>query len=176
MPSLTPTQRAVLARCLEKRPVLLAFSQMILGDVHRAEDVFQEVVAKALEKSDQLDDPSQTDAWLMKICRNLATDLYRKERRSPLRFQSDVLDLLEQSLPNHLDAEAWEGRLAVLRKCLEELAPKAKRLLELRYQQNKSAEEIAVQVGLAKDSVYVTLARVRTSLKGCIGRRLATPS
>ena len=81
-----------------------------------------------------------------------------------------MLDSLAASCP---DDWAGEERLDALTGCIGELAPKAREIVQLRYQREHSPTEIARLVDRTVNSVNVALSKARVALRECMERRLS---
>jgi len=62
-----------------------------------------------------------------------------------------------------------------LEHCMNRVRGDAKKLLELRYQEGRSPEDIAKSLGRTAVAIRVSLHRVRTALRDCVERRLGLP-
>jgi RNA polymerase sigma-70 factor (ECF subfamily) len=98
-------------------------------------------------------------------------DFYRAQDRTRVVFSDELLGQLADTIAAQADGRS--NRREALEACLEELPPKSRRLLDLRYVEELSAEEMAQETGSTSGSVRVLLSRVRTALASCIERRLA---
>ena len=94
------------------------------------------------------------------------------ERGHPHDFTGEVLELLTASAGQQDDA--WEERREALAGCIQELAPRARQILELRYAEKPaSPPEIAERLAWTVNAVHVALARARKFLQDCTRRRLS---
>lgn len=145
------------------------------SDAATAEDLVQETFLAACRSPNG---PTATDAqgqaaWLRGIARNLFLAHCRRKRSSPVQVDSAALERAEAFWSEEfLRADEGEDYLDALRRCLETLSEKPRRLLELRYTQNRSRSEMARLLGLSEDGVKSSLQRVRNLLADCIRRRL----
>lgn len=112
-------------------------------------------------------------AWLAGIARNLV----RREldgRRRQQALDGEVLDqVLAQAAHERLEREddaVPENELAALRRCLDELAPEARRLIDERYVADKPVNEIARLLQRTSNWVAVSLFRIRKTLHLCLAR------
>ena len=64
-------------------------------------------------------------------------------------------------------------RALVLQDCIERLAARARQMVRLRYYEELTAEQIAVQIGGKGASVRVALQRIRHQLRECVRQQLA---
>jgi RNA polymerase sigma-70 factor (ECF subfamily) len=68
--------------------------------------------------------------------------------------------------------EGEDERIKLLAECMTQLAPQARRAMELRYQQAHKPAEIAKILGWTPNSIYVALSRARDVLKECVEAKL----
>ena len=68
------------------------------------------------------------------------------------------------------DDPAGEAEV-LLRECMEELAARAREVIDLRYGEGCKPAEIARRLGWTPESVYVALSRACTLLRDCIERK-----
>jgi len=106
----------------------------------------------------------------------VATFLRTTARFLFLRRNRDALPQVEAA-----DA-VWErrcgdddgaGYLAALRACLATLGERARRIVQLGYDEDLGRASIAQQLGMTADGVKTALRRARDALRQCIERRLA---
>ena len=107
----------------------------------------------------------------MWIAKSRVIDFYRAQGRSRVVFSDALLSQLADTIAQQADGRSQ--RREALESCLDELPPRSRRLLDLRYVEEHSAAEIAREVGSTSGSVRVLLTRARTALASCIERRLA---
>ena len=110
--------------------------------------------------------------WALWIAKSRVIDFYRAQDRARVVFSDELLGQLADTIAAQADGRS--GRREALEACLDELPPKSRRILDLRYVEERSAEETARKIGSTSGSVRVLLSRVRTVLSSCIERRLAT--
>ncbi len=155
---------------MRDRAKLIGYAYAIVRDRHVAEDLFQDVVALAIRKHAEIADADHLLLWARQAARNKALEALRKRKYRPLTLDRDVLDLLEAPW-KRLDALDSESEMDHLRRCLETLAPKARRIVDLKYVEGLSGIQIAEMVGSEVRSVYVALTRAYRKLENCIARR-----
>ena len=87
--------------------------------------------------------------------------------------------MLDESVLELLDGE-WAGenarpegeRIAALRQCLDQLPSRSRRMIQLRYFDERPCRDVAEGLGVTLDAVYQRLARVHRALRQCIEQRL----
>jgi RNA polymerase sigma factor (sigma-70 family) len=135
-----------------------------------AEDVAQDAISIALQKPDQFNDTRHLIAFLRETARRKALEAMRKGQRARI-FDEHILDLIEASWAT-LDDVDTSGRLDALRRCMGRLSPYARRILEARYGQGLTGEQLAAAVGRRFNTVYVALSRTHQALAECVRRRM----
>lgn len=148
-----------------------AYLLALTGDPDAVDDLSQEVFLRALQRLHLLvnqDDPGRV---LRGIARRVAHEFFRSQRRRR-RYIDATLDLL--ATDDDCLAEAMQHREAfeLLRAAIDDLPIIARRMLELRYHDGRTAQHIADQLGLQPVAVRVTLLRIRERLR----RRLDAPA
>jgi RNA polymerase sigma-70 factor, ECF subfamily len=155
---------------LMHRGMLLGYILAIVRDFHLAEDVFQDASLVVLKKGVLLKEEGDFPVWARKVVRFTALNALRKQNRSPELLEPAVLDLLEDEWSRE---QAPERFMLSLRGCMEELAPKARRLLELRYVAGMSGTALAARLNQPPNTIYVALSRIYRTLSACIRKRIA---
>jgi RNA polymerase sigma factor (sigma-70 family) len=148
-----------------ERP-LLQYATRILGDSDRARDVVQETFMK-LEKREQIDDAPAK--WLFTVCRNGALNICRKENRMTYLDQ-ELLDTRQSEQPapsQSLEAKEASGFLL---KILGTLPPRQQELLQLKFQNDLSYQEISEITQLSVSNVGVTIHNALKTLRQRYGQ------
>ena len=143
----------------------------LLSDFSLADDVIQETFLTITAKAADFERGTNFRAWAMKIAKYKTLQLLEKSRRAKFYFAPEVIEALSA----HQDAETFytEEQLQQLKACMASLAPRARELVELRYEQAQRPPEIARLVGWSVDAVHVALSKARVSLRDCVTKRLA---
>lgn len=171
-PTVSAQQRVRLVQVLTRHQLMItAYARAITGDAHLAEDVYQEVAVILAQDPTRIpvtDD--EVAVWLRSVTRRKALETGRQARRTP-RLAEDVIDLMGE----HFPAGANDG-MATLREvmasCLSSLPQDQRRIIDGRYRDELTCEDIAKQVGRSVQGVYAVLKRVRVALQDCVERRL----
>jgi RNA polymerase sigma-70 factor (ECF subfamily) len=132
--------------------VWLAYS--IVADRHLAQDAAQEAFAVACESLADLRRSDRFAAWLAGICRNVARQMARENKRKVL--MDDPPAVVEQT----------EARTAeeVVRQTMEDLPDMYREALILRYWNNMSYEKMAPVLGIGISKVKGRLFRARRKI------------
>lgn len=137
-----------------------------------AEDLTQEAFAKAFNSMHKFDPKYAFSTWLFRIATNNCIDFIRKKRVQTISidnpYESDdgdtmTFDIKDPNLdPNEVMLK--KQRKEYLRKAVDNLPPKYKILVELRYFQELSYEEVADELDLPLGTVKAQLFRARELL------------
>ena len=118
------TEELLVKTLLHARPRLIAGALAVLRDVHQAEDVFQEVMIKALRMRESFTDEAGLLGWTRGSMRNLGIDHIRRAGRLNTILSELALDAVAESMD---EPNAASPKLAALQTCLEQLPPESKR-------------------------------------------------
>lgn len=140
---------------------LFRVADLILRDVHAAEDVAQDALISAFTSLDGFDPSRELRPWLVGIASNKAIDRARKAKR---RQQVDPA-LLEKTVESHdrVGAERPD-----LRAALEALDPEARAILVMRHVLGYRSAEISELLGVAPGTVRSRLKRSLDSLRNTL--------
>jgi RNA polymerase sigma-70 factor (ECF subfamily) len=151
------------------QPLVSGYILGLIGDAHQAEDVLQNTAIVCLRKIAAYDESRPFAAWAIGIARLEALASKRSVARSPLSFQSDLVDVITEACEGMAEREPDS---AALHRCLEQVRGRAWDALKLRYDDDLEPTAIGERLGMAAGAVRVLLTRVRAGLRTCIERRL----
>lgn len=149
-------------------PELRAFLSALVIDSHLVDDLMHAVFLTVTTNASSFDQSREFLPWLRTIAKNKAIDAAREAGRGPQVLAPDVIETMAESVPSLAPAAADVEHLAL---CIEELAPRARTAITLRYYESLKPPEIARRMSLAVQSVNVTLSRARASLRDCLARK-----
>jgi RNA polymerase sigma-70 factor, ECF subfamily len=110
-------------------------------------------------------------AWLAGIARHRALTFLRDERRRRHRERDQLDEVIAVGRLADAEEDGGDRRMTALDACLEELPPKARSLINARYQTDTSISDLAQRSGRAETAVRMALSRVRAVLRRCIEQR-----
>ena len=151
---------------LEAEPGIRAFVFASISSFSDAEDVVQKVALTAARRFNEYDPDRSFTAWTLWLAKSRVIDHYRVQGREKLIFSEPLLDQLAGSLIARQKVQT--ARAAAMEQCIEKLPKKSRQLLELRYEDGASAEEMATTLNSTAGSVRVMLHRIRNILEDCI--------
>lgn len=129
-----------------------------------ADDFAQETLLAALQEFAAQEAPM---AWLCATARNR----FGMHLRRAGREVAD-LDVLHAQWVEVAEPGGGDAQLRALRRCLDELPTRSRRVLELRYGDGLERAAIAREVGLGAEGVKSLLVRLRGVLAACVQRRV----
>jgi len=138
-----------------RRAQLLVFVRQRAGTRLDAEEVVQLAIQRALERADQVRDPSRAEAWLGRVVRNVLLDELRRKREVLL-----PVDELELSSVTDNGIDCW----CVLVQA-EELKPDYALILRRVIIDGIPVSCVAAELGLTANNAMVRLHRARAALK-----------
>ncbi len=145
----------------EYRPAIVRFAFGYLGDSAAAEDAAQDVLVKALSSTSK---PDAIRPWLYRIARNHCLNLIRDRR---VRGEQALPErpTFTDSRTGHLTRLVRMENEAELRARVEALTHDHREVLDLRYGEDLSREEIAHVLDLppsvVKSRLYEAMKRLR---------------
>ncbi len=163
------TEELLVKTLLDSRSRLIAGTVAVLRDLHQAEDVFQDIMIKALRMRESFSDEAGLLAWARVSMRNLGIDHIRRAGRLGEILSELALDALQNCLDENDEAVT---KLAALRHCIAELPRESKQLLHLRYGECRSGRDLAALLRRSEDAVYKALSRLHAALRKCAEERL----
>lgn len=137
-----------------------------------ADDLTIEAFGKAFKKLGQYTPDYAFSTWLFKIASNNCIDFIRRNNRLNYSLNSDFgdldIDVVGRQLPGH-DPDPEENiikeqKIVLMREVVEKLKPHYRRLIEMRYFDEMSYEEISSQLHLPLGTVKAQLFRAREFL------------
>ena len=160
------TEAEMIKLLIRERAMILGYAQAIVGSVHLAEDIYQEMAVVALKKRIEVDELKNPGSWFRKIARLSAMNTIRKKK--PMHLDSDVLDLLDEVWDRNDQSNA--DRIEGLRHCIDKLPPKMKQVIEMRYDDGMNSEVVAERLDVTSNTVYIYVSKAHRLLRECIER------
>jgi len=117
------------------------FILRLINNPSLAEDLVSEVFLDVWRTARSFKAKSQVSTWLLAIARNKAFSALR--RRSDVQLVDDALATVEDPADDPETLMEKEDRSAIIRKCLAQLSPAHREVLDLVYYHEKSIAEIA---------------------------------
>lgn len=133
-----------------------------------AEDITIETFSKAFDKIATYNPEFQFNTWLISIAKNVHIDLLRKKKSSLFVETTDKEDQkaynIADTTPSAEDELITEQNLSQLLRYIKELKPHYQEVIQLRYFQEMSYQEIANAIDEPLSNVKVKLLRAKKLL------------
>jgi RNA polymerase sigma-70 factor (ECF subfamily) len=136
-----------------------------------AEDIFQETSSVLWRKFEEFKPGTSFSAWGCKIAWYIILEHRRQSARNPIRYSSETLNLLSESYS--ASRKDKKARLDYLSGCLKSLSDKERVLVQMRYNQALSINEMAQRFGKSINMIYKSLAKMHYFLFECVRRNMA---
>jgi RNA polymerase sigma-70 factor (ECF subfamily) len=147
------------------------------GDREEARDVVQQTFCKAFEALDTYRGEASLYGWMYRICRNTLIDRARKHSARPdcwvASDADDAIQAIVEALrsPEHEEPEHEIARMDLLQRIqgtLDLLPVHYANVLEWKYVEERSVDEIAARLAVAPKAAESLLTRARNAFKEAI--------
>jgi len=141
-----------------------------------AEDIAQQVFLEFLAKEAKWDLAKDLKPLLAVMTRNVARRCWRERLHTLPEVQRELAEHICQLAESREVTWFGEEEKTTLRRCLDRLPAKSRRLIELHYYLDTSSVEIAQQMDMQPDAVRRALFRLREQLRKCVRQFLPEKS
>ncbi len=158
-PALPPDREPLDLVLRRLRPRLKQVLSRFRVPAHDAEDLVQEALVATIQKWQEIQDP---DAWIVVTLRNRCVVYWRKRRNSLYNsVDTVILELLTEPVaaPQERAELLWD-----LNDLMEDLPPRCRKLLRLRYGLGYDPAEVAEKMGYHPSSVRKVARRCMAAL------------
>jgi len=156
------------------RRAVFAYARISTGSHQDAEEVTQDVFVKVFRAAHQFNSRYSFTTWLYKItsntCKNKMRGRRKKQTVSLDDEESPLVTLSHEASP--LDAYRKNIEIAEVRNAINELPPRYKQVLYLRYVESLSYREIAETLGLSMGNVEARIFRGKERVRWRLLRKL----
>jgi len=151
----------------EQRPRILAWLRGRVGD--DAEDVLQDVLARAFERLDALEPVRDLGAWLWRAVRNRVIDLWRyRGRRSDEDDPSELDDIVDEAWRDAYDEVEQDEILDALAEAIAALPPAQREVIVAQGLNGETFASISQRTGIPIETLATRkrsgLAKIRAAL------------
>ncbi|GAB4030486.1 RNA polymerase sigma factor [Spirosoma gilvum] len=136
----------------------------------QAEDFTHDIFLKAFTKLNAFQERSTFSTWLYSIAFNYCSDQLRSGKR--LSFSS-VEEGLQQDIADEKESQFHEETILFVKKAMATLSAHEQTLLQLKYEQDMSIDEIAQLYNLNPSAVKMRLKRSRDKIYQLYKKHLA---
>lgn len=147
-------------------PEIRGYLASRITDLHKVDDLLQEIFIAAFWKLKSFDQSKEFGPWLQGIAKNKFKEWLRKISRHKERILGDSVPIIEY-LDHHCSSEE-PHLLSKLKGCLEKLPEKWKLLIEERYFDKRSVQDIASEGMTSVTAISSSLYRIKEKLRTCM--------
>jgi RNA polymerase sigma-70 factor (ECF subfamily) len=127
-----------------------------------AEDLVSEVFLDVWRQAEGFEAKSQVSTWLLAIARYKALSALR--RRTDESLDEQMAASIEDTADDPETAAHTKDRNTIVQKCLRELSPAHREVIDLVYYHEKSVDEVARIVGVPPATVKTRMFYARSKL------------
>ena len=133
------------------------------GDYSLSEDLSQETFQLTLEKirGGEVREPEKLSGFICSLARNLATDHYRRSRRSEQVDDPEAVELIAATAPSQLDRVLQAEKSKRVRELLSELSGRDREILRRFYIEEEDKDRICADLKLSSLHFNRVLHRAR---------------
>ncbi len=150
------------------RPLLFSIAYRFTGDYGEADELVQEILVRVFRQLPRYDPRSSFSAWLASVARNHCIDRYRVRVRERRRAALSEVALEQFAASPRLNPDQLYQRRETrdnLRRALELLSRKLREVVEMRFFEELSYEDIGARLGVPEGTVKSRIHRGRAELK-----------
>ena len=145
---------------VRQREKLLAYARSKVDDPDLAEDLFQDSLLKARQRTGDLHNQDRLIPWFYRILNNAIVDDYR-QRGVEANYQAQ---LAQQGAPD-AGSDEWVRLCECFRELIPTLKPEYGQLIEQLELADGDPEQVAKQLGITRNNLKVRRHRSRQALR-----------
>ena len=138
------------------------FIVRLTGNQSLAEDLVSEVFLDVWRQAEGFESKSQVSTWLLAIARYKALSALR--RRTDEHLDDNMAATIEDTADNPETVAHTKDRNTIVQKCLTQLSPAHRELIDLVYYHEKSVDEVAQIVGVPPATVKTRMFYARNKM------------
>ena len=138
------------------------FILRLTGNQTLAEDLVSEVFLDVWRQAEGFESKSQVSTWLLAIARYKALSALR--RRTDEHLDDQMAATLEDTADDPETVVYTKDRNTIVQKCLKQLSPAHREVIDLVYYHEKSVDEVAKIVGVPPATVKTRMFYARTKM------------
>jgi RNA polymerase sigma-70 factor (ECF subfamily) len=132
-----------------------------------ADDLTQEAFIELYRNPIEERSRNATAAWLRKVAQHRYLNRLRGAKRE-VAFDPETAEAAWVSLT----PDTGDDRIEALERCLEKLAERARRAVDLKYTQDRKEAEVAELLETSAEAAKALLKRARNQLRECIEKQV----
>jgi RNA polymerase sigma-70 factor (ECF subfamily) len=135
------------------------FVHRLTGNPALAEEIVSDVFLAVWRDAARFDVQSRVSTWLLAIARHKAIALHRRGKETNLSDEDMAAIVDEADDPETTAHHA--SRSSIIRKCMQQLSPSHREIIDLVYYHEKTVVEAARIVGIPEGTVKTRMLRAR---------------
>jgi len=135
----------------------------LVKDRDTAYDMVQDVMIKVMEHLPKLENGFLLGLWINRIAKNHCIDYLKQRNRQPVSDLEETTDLAEETLDVEMLLEN-EQTFVKMEQAIKFLSAEEQELLQLKYTEGYSIQDLQDKYHINKSAVKMRLARVRKKL------------
>lgn len=146
---------------------MLLFTNGYVHNLSDAEDIAQEALVRLSVKRPRLTHENQLKAYLFKICRNMAINHLKKQKRHP---ETELTENTEDEIQKIEERMELKDSALALHHAMQKLKPEYREILYLRYFEQLSIPECAKIMKCAERQATAVSFQARQALLENFGK------
>lgn len=152
-------------------PALRSFVRPLVPTWDDLQEVLQQTCVVLWRKYGEFEPGTSFLSWACTVARFEALKYRRARARDRHLFGEELMALLADEGAE--EAQRRERERHALQRCIQQLPPRQRELIERCYSGGTSIREVAASLGRSATGLYKALDRIRMALLQCIERSLA---
>lgn len=157
------TKDTFLDNLMPLQPTMQLVAERLLHSTVDAEDTVQEVFIELWEKREELRHVLNIEGYAMQTLKYRCISLLRKKNLLVTDNLDSVGDISDEEA--QAEADLMEERAAKLDRMMEQLPEKQRQVIQMRYLDQLTHEEMQKRLKMSSTHVYTTLSRAMSALK-----------
>lgn len=157
------TKDTFLDNLMPLQPTMQLVAERLLHSTVDAEDTVQEVFIELWEKREELRHVLNIEGYAMQTLKYRCISLLRKKNLLVTDDLDSVGDISDEEA--RAEADLLEERAAKLDRMMEQLPEKQRQVIQMRYLDQLTHEEMQKRLQMSSTHVYTTLSRAMSALK-----------
>jgi len=153
---------------------LKSFVRMLVRNPHDCEDVWQSASLVLWKKFGSYDKERPFDKWARGVVVREVLSHRRGAAKRPTALSPESLEVVLVAFEDRVAGSGpYTTMQQALEKCIRALRVRSQQVVALRYFEDWSFGDIALEMGSSEVGVRKTLSRIRRQLAECVRRRVA---
>ena len=162
-----PTEKAFITLVNQNQKIIYKVCNLYMDQRSDREDLFQEITLQAWKAYGSFRGDAKFSTWLYRVALNTAITFFRKEKRKPVIYSTDMVPEQEDEQGDPL-AEQVKAMYAAIGDL-----SKIDKAIVMLYLEDYNYNEIGEMMGITANNVAVKMNRIKARLKEETKKQLA---